>query len=264
MSGGSVPYHLRQNKTVERGVFLDLLLRVARSTPTKLRDYRYIGFAGPFSEDFKLIHSQLGISHFVSIEMDEAVLKRQRWNAPVRGIEYRHLKSREYIDEHDSAIPSIVWLDYTEPKTIGHQLSELESLVSKSADYDLIKVTFNASNVALGHDPTIPLNTIPLRIARARERLGNFLPVGFDVTPEDVDRKGYPCLILKAVEYAVKRGMEGKTLSRFQPLAAFIYQDSEHRMLTLTGIVLPKKEVTSFLKDTGLKTWRLATTKWAK
>ena len=79
MSGGSVPYHLRQNKTVERGVFLDFLLRLSRATAVNLRKYRYIGFAGPFAEDFKLVHAHLGISRFTSIEEDEDVVKRQKW-----------------------------------------------------------------------------------------------------------------------------------------------------------------------------------------
>jgi hypothetical protein len=262
MSGGSVPYHLRQNKAVERGVFIDTLLRVSGSTPVGLRDYRYIGFAGPFSEDFKLIHAQLGISKFVSIEDDEAVLKRQRWNTPLKGIEYRHLSARDYIDQHESADPVVVWLDYASPRDLGYQLAELDSLLSKVADYDIIKVTFNASAAALGHDPADPANTPNKRITKAQNRLGSYLPFGFNIVAEDVDKMGYPSLILKAAESAIKSGMRGKPNSQFQLLTTFTYADSEHKMLTMLGIVLPVTEVKRFLVSTGIGKWKLSTTRW--
>lgn len=262
MSGGSVPYHLRQNKSVERGVFIDLLQMCGRSTPISIRDYRYIGFAGPFSEDFKLAHSHLGLSRFVSIEMDQSVLKRQKWNTPIKGIDYRHLASRDYVDTHDSAEPSIVWLDYAIPKDIRHQLAELQSLVSKASDHDIVKVTFNATPSALGHDPNNNATTTKIRVDCARDRLGAFLPVGFDVDPDDVTKLGFPRLILKAAENAIKLGMQGKPKSSFQLLTTFVYSDSEHRMLTLTGIILPVSGAKDFLKNTGIKRWGLATTRW--
>lgn len=262
MSGGAVPYHLRQNKTVERGVFVDTLLRIARATPYSLHNYRYVGFAGPFSEDFKLIHSQTGISKFTSIEYEEAVLKRQKWNAPLKGIDYLHLSAREYIDQHQSDLPTIIWLDYASPRDIANQLAELQSLVSKVADYDVVKITFNANSASLGHDPLDSAKTVEKRIAKAQHRLGGVLPIGFNISPDDVDKKGYPSLILKAAEHAIKAGMEGKSESLFQPLNTFTYADSEHVMLTLTGIVIPIKKSSSFLKESGVKGWKLATPKW--
>ncbi len=255
MSGGSVPYHLRQNKTVERGVFLDFLLRLSRATAVNLRKYRYIGFAGPFAEDFKLVHAYLGISRFTSIEEDEDVLKRQKWNTPLRGIDYRHCKAREYIEKYDASEPSIIWLDYTRPSMLADQLAEFEMLVSKCADYDIIKLTFNASSHALGSAPDKYIET-------ATNRLGDYLPAGFDVTADDVDSKGYPSLILKAAEIAIKSGMQGKSASRFQLLSSFTYSDSRHRMLTLTGIILPKGKVSTFLRETGIQHWQLALTQW--
>lgn len=262
MSGGSVPYHLRQNKAVERGVFVDTLLRVGRCTPSALQTYRYIGFAGPFSEDFKLAHAQLGISNFVSLEIDEQVHLRQQWNAPLKGIQYLKQSSGDFIDTYDADHPSVVWLDYADPKKVEAQLNEVQALVSKLADYDVLKVTLNASHGALGHDPNNSENTIQKRIERARQRLGKFLPDGLEVTAEDVDRLGFPSLLLKAVEIAVKRGMQGNASSRFQLLTTFTYADSEHKILTVCGLILPDSEVTSFLRQSGIAKWGLAITKW--
>lgn len=261
MSGGSVPYHLRQNKTVERGVFVDLLLRLSRATAVNLRRYRYIGFAGPFAEDFKLIHAHLGLTRFISIEKNEEVLKRQRWNSPLRGIDYQQCTARDYIESYEASDPSIIWLDYTKPKALADQMAEVEMLVSKCADYDILKITFNASHATLGGDGAAPVDAAK-RIEEARKRLGDYLPAGFDITTDDVDRRGYPSLILKAAEMAIMSGMQGKASSRFRLLSTFTYSDSVHRMLTLTGIVLPKGKVSVFLRETGIQRWRLAVTQW--
>ena len=263
MSGGSVPYHLRQHKAVERGVFIDLLLRLGRATDTNIRSYRYIGFAGPFSEDFKLVHAHVGISKFVSLEQDEWVLKRQKWNAPLRGIDYRRATARDYIESFEPLVPSIIWLDYASPRELADQMAEVETLISKCADYDVLKVTFNASHATLGGPPGVPADQAAVhRVTEAQRRLGDYLPSGFDVTSDDVDRKGYPSLVLKAAEIAIKNGMRGKAASRFQLLTSFIYSDSAHRMLTLTGIILPKGRVSSFLRETGVGRGPFAITKW--
>ena len=262
MSGGSVPYHLRQNKSVERAIFVEALNRIGRATPAPIQHYGYVGFAGPFSEDFKLIHSQVGIREFVSVENDEHVHQRQLWNCPLKGIDYRRISSGAFIDAFDSAGPTIVWLDYASPREIESQLNEVQSLVSKMSDYDILKVTFNASAATLGHDPSDDQNTGPLRAERARQRLGAFLGAGFDITPDDVDRKGYPQLVLKAAELALKQGMAGNSKSRFQPITTFTYADSAHTMLTLTGVLLPEGKVTTFMQTSGITKWDLATRKW--
>ena len=59
MSGSSLPYRLRPNKAVDRELFLSLLMRL---TPKLgLEKYHYVGLGGPFLEDFRLLHSRIGI-----------------------------------------------------------------------------------------------------------------------------------------------------------------------------------------------------------
>lgn len=78
-SGSSLPYRLRQNKSVDRELFLGLLGRLAATL--KLEDYQYVGLGGPFLEDFRLIHARLGLKDLVCIEAEENVHKRQLFNA---------------------------------------------------------------------------------------------------------------------------------------------------------------------------------------
>ncbi len=257
MSGGFVPYHLRQNKSVERAVFIDLLGLLGRSTEKPIQKYTYVGFAGPFSEDFKLVHSQLGIHKLISIEDKEGILARQKWNAPIKCIQYRQCRAREFIDEFDGSMPVIFWLDYASPKEVGDQIAEAEFLLSKMAAYDVLKITVNANPWTLGSGD----NTSE-RVDEANRRLGNFLPNPPSTTVDDVSRSGYPKLLLKAIETAMKRGLEGKKDCVFQLLTTFAYADSEHQMLTVTGIVLPGGREKKFLKETGISRWKLSTSKW--
>lgn len=261
MSGGSVPYHLRHHKAIDRAVFLDLLTRIGRATPQDARNYHYFGFAGPFSEDFKLIHAHLGIKKFTSIERNSIVRKRQIFNKPLRNIDYRLQTSRAFVDGYQSNGPAVVWLDYAEPRP-GSQLAEVETLVSKLVDFDVLKVTFNASSHGLVAGDQADANLVDLRIEEARRRLGAYIPVGAVLTGDDVESTGYASLILKAAEAAVKNGLKGAAGSFFQPLSALTYQDSEHKMVTLTGIILPFGGKNKFLQLTGLKSWALGVTKW--
>jgi hypothetical protein len=48
----------------------------------------------------------------------------------------------------------------------------------------------------------------------------------------------------------------------FQPLTAFSYADGQ-QMVTLTGILIAKKNIEKFLLDSGIKNWQLANTDWS-
>src|SRR4051812_19769363 len=93
-AGGSLPYRLRPNKAVDRELFLSLLARFAPKLG--LEQYHYIGLGGPFLEDFRLVHSRLGIGRragrgrigrLTSVESDKDVHLRQVFNSPIESIE---------------------------------------------------------------------------------------------------------------------------------------------------------------------------------
>ena len=265
MSGGFVPYNLRQNKAIERAVFVDLLQRVARSTQLHIHDYTYVGFAGPFSEDFKLIHSALGISRMISVESSSHVHKRQKWNSPISCIDYRHSQATAFVDAFQPNGPVIAWLDFTTASDIGAQLDQAVMLLSKLAPYDVFKITVNANDRTL--EPAVRPEDdgafVAEKIAEARRRLANHLSAGIQISDEDLDRTGYPKLLLLAIEAAVKAGLEGKPGCIFLPLTSFVYADSEQQMLTHTGIVLPETaDREKFLTETRIGRWKLATTRW--
>ncbi|HDV6321353.1 TPA: hypothetical protein RJR38_003198 [Burkholderia multivorans] len=250
--GGSIPYHLRQNKAIERNLFIDLLSRIGRYV--NISDYTYIGFGGPFLEDFKHLHSALRIEKMLSIELEENVYYRQVFNQPVSCVNLLHMSSSDFIYHHDFSPGTIVWFDYASPSDLGAQLSETQRLVEKLSHADIFKITVNADPQTLG----VPSNDAPLlpfRKAVAADRLGDYAPATMD--DHSVARSNYPKLLLSAILNAARHGLRASGDLWLQPLTSFSYKDGQ-QMLTFTGIILLKDKIEEFLKQTRLESWKFS------
>lgn len=256
MSGSSIPYHLRHNKAIDRNLFMDLLARVGRFR--NISDYRYIGFGGPFLEDFKSIHASLRLTKMLSIESDENVGRRQEFNKPLSCVEITRQTSAEFVAEFDFYEDCIVWLDYTEPSKVGEQLAELEALVAKLQSGSVFKITLNAAAAALGNAPP-GRDLQEFRGERAARLLGDYGPAV--ISTEEVTSKYYPRLLLKAIEAAAKRGVTGRNGYIVLPLTCFSYSDGQ-TMLAVSGIVLRKTEEPNFRRDTRLDHWDFTAVDW--
>lgn len=259
MSGGSVPYHLRQNKAIERNLFMELLVKLNRVR--KVSKYTYVGFGGPFLEDFKLIHTHFGNTRMISLEYDESVFQRQLFNLPLGCIECRQSTSGEFIDSYNIEGNAIIWLDYAEAGKIGDQTREFNSLLRKLQAYDILKITVNANPDCYGN----PLGATAVekrekRLQKLRSTLAGNLPA--DVSSEDMDLNGFPLALCKVLQYSVSSAMRGRFNEIFKPLTSYTYTDSTHQMLTLTGIILPKECENGFLETTTINEWNLATKNW--
>jgi hypothetical protein len=201
-TAGSIPYHLRQNKAIERNLFVDLLGRIGRYR--NISEYMYVGFGGPFLEDFKLLHAQLRMTKMMSLEADKNVYARQKFNQPLSCVELSNFDSASFLNSHEFEEPSMVWFDYAEPSQIGTQVAEIQRLVSKLNPGDIFKVTLNASPATLG---STPLNSElhEFRLQTVRSRLGDYCPSSAE--PGDLWTAEYPWLLMRAVESAAKRGI---------------------------------------------------------
>lgn len=255
-SGATLPYHLRQNKAIDRNLFIDLLARIGRYR--NISDYQYIGLGGPFLEDFKLLHASLRLRKMTSLEKREEVVKRQTFNKPVSSINILKKTSGEYLTEFDFDCPSIVWFDYTSAKDLGVQLSEVELLVRKLNAGDVVKVTFNATPETLGK-PTDAGDLKEFRLAEFRNRASVYAPAHID--NDDVTNANYPSLLLRCIESAMKRGLDTKPRCIVYPLSAFAYADGQ-QMLTLTAIILEEIDQSKFLSETRLGHWPFHCKDW--
>lgn len=261
MSGGNIAYHLRPNKAVERALFLDLLNRIGR-TSFNISGYQYVGFGGPFMEDFKAMHIATRISSMTCIERDSVVQARQKFNCPLRCVDFVLGDSSTFLDDFRPALPTIAWLDFTSPGELKQQLDDTYKLINKLAHGDIFKVTLNASVVALREDPgNLKQHELTqLRKTVFEERAGPDKPnvIGTD----DLKASNYPKLLLQALHNAANRGVNNTSLM-VQPLSAFAYSDGT-MMLTATGILLDpdKIAIDEFPTSSRLSHWPFAMLDW--
>lgn len=262
MSGGSIAYHLRENKAIERNLFIELLARVGRVV--NISDYTYIGFGGPFLEDFKALHAALRIDKMISIEMDTNVYKRQKFNSPSTFINLQNCSFNEFLSQYEFIGGNIIWLDYTAPSELYQQLSEFRQLISKLGRFDIGKITLNANPQGLGGNNQSPQTLHAERRDTLLSRLGDFNK--FDIAEDDVLPKKYPSTLSRAILSSVS-GLASRTTGEyFQPLSSFVYKDGGHQMLTITGIILNAKDdrdKAEFLETSRLDHWPFRNLDWS-
>lgn len=268
MSGEKIPYHLRQNKHVERELFVDILSHIDRVLPIK--QYLYVGFGGPYLEDFRVIHSHFGNPSMLSLEREPWVYQRQKMNVPYGCVECRNFASSEFIESFEEIIEDfsrtsnvLVWLDYAAAAQLRQQVTEVHSLVAKLRPFDVLKITLNANPATLGGDPT--RETLDglrlLRLETLRSRLGDYL--SSTVGTGDITADRYPPVLVRALEVASQRALRSSDFL-LQPLGIFTYSDSQHQMLTVTCIVLHRNQVTEFLQKSGLRNFEFGSATWDK
>lgn len=258
MSGGSVAYHLRPSKAVERTLFVDLISRIGRYS--NVSSHAYISLGGPFLEDFKLIHAALRLSDLTCIEESEEVVKRQRSNAPVSGMKFFEGDVNSFLADFFPDEPCIVWLDYTSPRQLDQQLTELSTLLRKLAPGDVFKITLNAnpSSMAAKRDGESPGDVWVRQLEKFKARVPRYVPAS--IVSEDMRASHYPITLMKALQRSIELARVPKGII-VQPLASFVYTDT-HQMLTVTGVLLRTEDVDDFFEKTRLRSWPSVNLSW--
>lgn len=268
MTGAFVPYQLRQNKAVDRQLFIDLLSMINRHQ--KIQDYLYVSFGGPYLEDFKLLHATFNSKHLISLEKNRIAFGRQKFNLPLDCIQCLELDSGRFIDSYESATQAIFWLDYAEADKRREQVQEFQSLLGKARQYDIVKVTLNANPDSLvSHTSTDSNGDRESKEVRNEKRfeilshkMGDYLPP--ETSPEMMTADDLPRVLIKSLQYAANLALSERAMFNeyFQILSAHIYNDTPHQMLTLAGIILDRQDKESFLSTTGLNDWEHAILTW--
>lgn len=253
MSGGSVPYHLRSNKYVDRSIFMELLLKV--NSVHKLHNFRYAGFGGPYMEEFRQVHSLFSLTNLISIEYNEEVKKRQEFNKPIGCMRIENMTSADFIDDYEVGHNSIVWLDYAQAGALHEQITEYETLLAKLIEFDVVKITLNANPACLYDEKQLQQGQSLLveRLRSLEEHFGEHLPP--DINPDMMTRKPLAKVMFQALKHIVDAAFPPVTENTFKVLTSFTYADSAHQMLTFTGIVLNREKVENFINGAGFINW---------
>ncbi|MDC9818696.1 O-methyltransferase [Pectobacterium polonicum] len=238
MSGNSLPYHLRTNKSIDRKIFFDLLSHLSSILPSKIQEYKYISMGGPMLEDHHILHHEYGMTNLLSIERDKGTLSRQVYNRPYGCIRCEQNTTREYINNFNEVDPVIIWLDYTDTKW-ATQFQECESLLNNLKEYDILKVTFNAN-------PDVLKDSTKNKIDLFKEK-ANYHLISENLTENDVQTMPNFAKTICDIFQTITQNSLGDYDLIFYPLLQFRYIDNRHQMFTITGIVL--SESNTFIKS---------------
>jgi hypothetical protein len=262
MTGSTIPYHLRQNKAVDRYAFIELLSKIDRVLP--ICEYRYIGFGGHSLEEYKYLHDRFNLSKMTSIEIDLNVFERQKFNQPYSCINLVNKSSEDFLADYDRQDSTIIWLDYTTPNELRKQVEEFQQVIQNFEIKDIIKITLNANassyySAAKGEsEQDIKRN----RLNKLKEILGeeDLFPSS-DVSIDLMKTHSFPLALVRILNYA--SNLMANESKFFQPLTCFSYADGQ-TMVTVSGIILERSNVDVFLEKTEIDRWELKNTDWFK
>ena len=273
MSADSIPYHLRSHKTVDRRLFVDFLSRFERWK--EVSDYIYASMGAYALEDHKLAHRVLGLTKLISFDKDQTIVARQNFNRPVSSCKCLVKTSGQFVADIENVISDcgfqnysgiIVWLDYTNPKKIGEQIREFQSLLDKLAPGDVVRVTVNAHPLhSLDEDknPDTEKEQKDAKNKRLLDRLKNLIS---DYLPPDtaVDDMAYDRLPLRLSQSFASAALKAFPPSgnvKFCPLSIVRYADST-QMLSITGAIVEKSNEVKMKSALSMHNWALYSKDW--
>lgn len=232
-------YRLRPNKHIDRHMFAGMLSILAGIY--RFETYHYIGFGSYLFDDFKLIHSTLNINRMTSLEVDQKVYTRAKFNRPLSCIEILNQKSTTYLNEYSRSDENIIiWLDFVDPSSIGNQFADYCTVLRMAAPGDIVRITLNANPKSL-YDGKTNESAEQIRANRLetiKQRASQYFP-GMGISPEQMSLGKYPYVLLSCLKKAAMDELiENKYDRRFLfPLCCNVYADGQ-QMLTFTGIIL--------------------------
>ncbi len=245
------PYHLRQNKTVDRLLFVDAIHRLRLLGD--LNDYTYYSLGGPYLDDFRLVYESFPEMKMVSIEIDEEIYKRQHFHLPCGNLALQHTDLSSFISQYSAGdAKSLFWLDNTGLK-FSH-FDDFKMLLQKVATGSMIKITLEAAfERVFGRKDEIQKNT-----AQFREQYSAILSESELVVP--IGAYEFASLLQKMLRIAAEQALPTSAKIVYQPVSSFFYRDGA-AMVTLTGVVCFTDDIPSVRKV--FESWHFANLDWA-
>lgn len=271
MGGSSIAYHLRPHKAVDRRLFFDLLTRFQRWK--SLSDAVYISMGAFPLEDHRLAHRILGLTRLIAFDREETVVARQRFNKPIESCHCLCKTSDEVVSDLDGILKDcgfpnpervVVWLDYTDPKQIGEQVREFQTLIGKLNEGDFVRVTVNANPKELApvSDTGAALVTKTMRnqFDQIKLRIGDYLPSS--ASPADMTSEGLSLILAQAFASASLKALPFSGDIVFAPLSIVRYTDTT-QMLSISGALVHKKREKRVRRRLGMSSWPFSSENWS-
>ncbi len=254
MSAGTLPYHLRPNKAVDRFLFLDLLSKldpVLRIDST----YRYVGFGGPQMEDFRLLHERFPNLQMLCIESSEPVLRRQKFNRPHTNVALLEepMESKDWLTDWNPTDPTIIWFDYAFKKERPTQFREFQTLLREAPHGSLIRITMNADL------PKAETKGGEAQLNHLKTKFGALLPAGLD--PNDITAANFPDILVQMFRTATRDVLKSHPDRYYRTLLITSYRDT-NQMMTLTGILDTPENCQRIVDVPVIREWEYSCFDW--
>src|SRR5262249_47982732 len=142
------------------------------------------------------------------------------------------------------------------------QLQELETLVPKLVEGDVVRITMNAHRTTLGENAyytQIPVEQRPAtlaawRHAKLKEQLGDYLPPERDKVEYMDTKEGLYRTMLRSVKHVVVGALQPRSELMPFPVLSSAYED-QHGMITAAFAVIPTGRQDEFRQRTGWDRW---------
>ncbi len=255
MSAGSIPYHLRPNKAVDRFLFLELCTKLG--AVLDINSYQYVGFGGPQMEDFRLLHERFPRLPMLCIEASEGVIPRQRFNQPHSLVTFldKPTTSGYWLGDWKPDKPVLLWFDYASKRDRNEQFNEFQTLLAKAPSRSVIRITMNAD--------------LPKDEGKwaAKEQFKLFTAAFGALVPEDMDENmmtaaSFPIVLARMLGLAADDVLGPAGERVFRPLLLTVYRDTS-QMLTVTGILDELAAGDTAINQAGLADWQYFATGWS-
>lgn len=217
----SVAYDLRPSKQVERRMLLDFFRRLA-GCGLVFEKYRYTGMGSIHFVDHILFHKFLGIEKLVSVERDEDIERRVRFNRPFDSVELKIMEVGSFIPELREDEQHIVWLDYDYQLT-AEVISDVKACANLLSVGSFVLVTVDA-------EP-------PKGSTGADDNLKHYCGIAGQFwknewTKGDFSNQVLHLRVLDFIVSALREGVAARQGVEVVPCISFFYADG-HRMVTL-------------------------------
>ena len=234
-SAKRVSYDLRPSKQCERKIMLDLF-NTARASGFPIPSYRYVGMGANRFYDFILIHKYLGINNMVSLEHDQRMFLRAKFNCPYKFIEILNTTVHNFISNDNFEGTSIYWMDY-------------DSKINRAITQD---ITSLATNVKPGDFIFLTVCGAPpesLERESTSKRLSEFNEIFPDLanslTREDMEDANFPRAVSKILHTAFTNSFITRRDGVFHLFFQVEYADGSE-MVTYGGVFTTSPRYKSF------------------
>ncbi len=236
-----VAYDLRPSKQVERRMLLDFFRRLA-GCGVPVEEFRYTGMGSVHFIDHTLFHKFLGIDKMASVERDEDIEQRIRFNCPYDNIDLEFMPIGEYVPHLDRDEKHIVWHDY-DYRLSRDMINDVVSAVNHLRTESFVFVTIDV-------EPHKGSNGSVDNFEFYKEQAGDLWDPSWKIS-DFANAKLYRRTI-DILTLAFREGVSGRCNAQFLPCISFVYSDG-HKMITVGGQIGGAKESTFLdrVKDSG-------------